>query len=95
MTTQRRGSWVRDLLEAKFYKLADCADLCADLGSSKNYCEICKRSYSSASALHIHFRTHTGERPFKCSVCGKAFTTKGNLKVNRKPQPRKQPHHHE
>ena len=60
--------------------------------NSKTYCEICQRSYSSASALQIHFRTHTGERPFKCSVCGKAFTTRGNLKVNRQPQPRKQPH---
>jgi uncharacterized Zn-finger protein len=50
--------------------------------NSKTYCEICQRSYSSASALQIHFRTHTGERPFKCSVCGKAFTTRGNLKVH-------------
>jgi len=59
---------------------SDCLQL--ESSSHKNYCEICKRSYSSASALQIHFRTHTGERPFKCNTCGKAFTTKGNLKVH-------------
>ncbi len=52
-------------------------------GSNKHLCQVCKKNFSSGSALQIHMRTHTGDRPFKCSVCGKAFTTKGNLKVRR------------
>lgn len=48
---------------------------------NKHFCHICQKNFSSTSALQIHMRTHTGERPFVCSVCQKAFTTKGNLKV--------------
>lgn len=48
----------------------------------KNYCNICKRSFSSSSSLQMHIRTHTGDKPYSCSVCQKSFSTKGNLKVS-------------
>lgn len=51
-------------------------------GSESNKCPICHRMLSCRSALRQHYRTHTGERPFICRLCGRAFTTKGNLKTH-------------
>ncbi|KAK6186448.1 hypothetical protein SNE40_008485 [Patella caerulea] len=47
-----------------------------------NQCLICHRVLSCKSALQMHYRIHTGERPFKCKICSRSFTTKGNLKTH-------------
>ncbi|XP_046676401.1 sal-like protein 3 isoform X2 [Homalodisca vitripennis] len=43
-------------------------------------CNICFKTFACNSALEIHYRSHTKERPFKCTICDRGFSTKGNMK---------------
>jgi hypothetical protein len=53
-----------------------------NLKSFRHRCQICSKIFGSDSAVQIHMRSHTGERPYKCQICSNRFSTKGNLKVH-------------
>ena len=43
-------------------------------------CGYCERKFKSKQNLDSHTKVHTGEKPFKCEVCGFEFTQSSNLK---------------
>lgn len=45
----------------------------------KFFCSLCDYKATTSSALQIHIRTHTGEKPFHCDLCDKCFGNKSSI----------------
>ena len=46
-------------------------------------CSFCGKTFKNNFFLVHHVRTHTGERPYKCDHCDKAYIAKSSLKIHK------------
>ncbi|CAN7991523.1 unnamed protein product [Ixodes hexagonus] len=54
--------------------------VCVHGNGPQTTCPFCDKKFNSRLTLSMHIRTHTRERPMRCSYCGKTFRVWNSLK---------------
>ena len=83
LAAHKRTHRTKKLRGEKLHKCSTCDRTFRYLSNEKKHvckvCRICGRVFTQAIAFTIHMSLHTGERPFKCSICSMCFPTRGQL----------------
>ena len=59
------------------------------VGRGTIHCDQCPKKFTTGSNLRAHLRTHTGERRFGCSICGKRFACKHDCDTHERQHSKK------
>ncbi|CEO98387.1 C2H2-type domain-containing protein [Plasmodiophora brassicae] len=53
-------------------------------GQVQYVCSVCNKPFTQMGSLVIHYRLHSGERPFDCEFCDRKFTQSSHCKSHMK-----------
>ncbi|XP_065354782.1 zinc finger protein OZF-like [Calliphora vicina] len=93
---KRRNNYIRHLTATHSKEVEQLADEDKKLITTKhNYkrgnCPYCGKNFTQASLI-VHIRRHTGENPYQCDQCEKAFPRRQDLVVHQRKHTGEKPH---